>query len=194
MSVILTKGQSISLEKEFGQTLSKVVMGLGWDAVKVSEKDKFKPGASTDVDLDASCLMFGEKGNIVDMIWFRQLKSLDGSVTHSGDNRSGDGDGDDEQIIVQLNNIPAGIKNLVFLVNSFSGQDFSQIENASCRILNVEKNQEIAKFDLSNLGFHTAQIMTKIYRSNGEWHMKAIGEVANGRTFNDLLPFITPHL
>ena len=77
---------------------------------------------------------------------------------------------------------------------SFTGQNFSQVENATCRMLNAANSQEIARFNLSTLGNHTAQIMTKVYRHNSEWKMHAIGEIANGRTFADLLPQITPHL
>lgn len=192
MGVNLTKGQKISLEKEAGGALTKVIMGLGWDAVK--SKGFFGFGSTPDIDLDASCLMFGEQGNLLDTVWFRQLASRDGSVTHTGDNRTGDGDGDDEQIIVDLSRVPVGVKSLVFTVNSFTGQNFSQVENATCRMLNAANNKEIARYNLSTLGGHTAQIMVKVYRHNSEWKMHAIGEIGSGRTFNDLMPQITPHL
>lgn len=193
MGVNLKKGQKISLEKEAGGSLVKVIMGLGWDAVKSKGFFGFG-GSAPEIDLDASCLMFGEQGNLIDQVWFRQLRSLDGSITHTGDNRTGAGDGDDEQIIVDLSRVPAAVKSLVFTVNSFTGQNFSQIENATCRMVNAANNQEIARFNLSTLGNHTAQIMTKIYRHNGEWKMHAIGEIGSGRTFTDLLPLIIPHL
>ena len=90
--------------------------------------------------------------------------------------------------------MPANVKSLVFTVNSFTGQNFSQVENAYCRILNASNSQEIARFNLSVQGAHTAQIMAKLYRHNGEWKMHAIGENGNGRTFDDLMPQITPHL
>jgi tellurium resistance protein TerZ len=122
------------------------------------------------------------------------LQSKDGSIVHTGDNRTGDGDGDDEQIIVDLTRVPANVKSLVFTVNSFTGQNFSQIENATCRIVNSSNNQEVARFNLSTLGSHNAQIMAKIYRHGGEWKMHAIGEIGNGRTFTELMPQITPHL
>jgi tellurium resistance protein TerZ len=193
MSVNLSKGQKISLDKEAGGTLSTVIMGLGWDAIK--SKGLFGFGRSApDIDLDASCLMFGEQGNLIDTVWFRQLQSKDGSIVHTGDNRTGAGDGDDEQIVVQLTQVPAIVKSLVFTVNSFTGQNFSQIENATCRIVNQANQNEIARFNLSTTGNHTAQIMAKVYRHNGEWKMHAIGEAGSGRTFNDLMPQITPHL
>jgi tellurium resistance protein TerZ len=193
MGVSLSKGQKISLEKEAGGSLNKVVMGLGWDAVKSKGFLGFGKSAP-EIDLDASCLLFGEQGELLDTVWFRQLRSQDGSITHTGDNRTGAGDGDDEQIVVELARVPANVKSLVFTVNSFTGQNFSQIDNATCRMVNAANGQEIARFNLTLSGSHTAQIMAKVYRHNGEWKMHAIGETGNGRTFGELLPQITPHL
>lgn len=193
MAVNLQKGQKISLEKEAGVKLTKIVMGLGWDAVKT--KGIFGFGGKTqEIDLDASCILFDDQGNQTDSVWFRQLQSKDGSVVHTGDNRTGAGDGDDEQITVDLTRVPANVKSLMFTVNSFTGQNFSQIENANCRIINASNNQEVARFNLSTLGSHNAQIMAKIYRHGSEWKMHAIGEIGNGRTFAELMPQITPHL
>ncbi|RSZ58582.1 TerD family protein [Massilia atriviolacea] len=193
MSVNLQKGQKISLDKEAGSTLTRITMGLGWDAIKT--KGLFGFGGKTQsVDLDASCLLFDESGRPVDVVWFRQLKSKDGSIVHTGDNRTGAGDGDDEQIVVDLTQVPAGVKSLVFTVNSFTGQNFAQVENAYCRIINGANQQEVARFNLSVQGEHTAQIMAKLYRHNNEWKMHAIGENGSGRTFDELMPKITPHL
>jgi tellurium resistance protein TerZ len=189
MSVNLAKGQKISLAKEGDGTLTKVVMGLGWDAKKVSGILGFL-GGSNEIDLDASCLMFDAQNNLVDTVWFRQLRSRDGSVLHTGDNRTGAGEGDDEQIIVDLSAVHAQVKSLVFVVNSFLGQNFSQIENAFCRIVDQRTGTEIAKYNLSCQGNHTGQVMAKIYRYNGEWKMHAIGENASGRTFHELLPAV----
>jgi tellurium resistance protein TerZ len=183
MSVNLQKGQKISLEKEAGGALSRVTMGLGWDV-----------GKGEAVDLDASVVLFDESNRPVDVVWFRQLKSRDGSITHTGDNRTGAGDGDDEQIVVDLSTVPPSVKALVFTVNSFTGQNFSTVANAFCRIINAGNQQEIARYDLSVTGSHTAQIMAKLYRHNGEWKMHAIGENGSGRTFDDLMPQIVPHL
>ncbi|HEU4844113.1 MAG TPA: TerD family protein [Burkholderiaceae bacterium] len=193
MSVNLQKGQKISLDKEAGAALGRVVMGLGWDAVK--SKGFFGFGARSEpVDLDASCVMFDEANRPLDVIWFRQLRSRDGSVVHTGDNRTGAGDGDDEQINVDLHAVPAGVHSLVFTVNSFTGQSFAQVENAYCRLLDAASGSEVARFNLSVQGPHTAQIMARVYRHHGEWKMHAIGENASGRTFDDLLPLIAPHL
>ena len=194
MSVNLQKGQKISLDKEAGGGLSRVTMGLGWDAIKSKGFFGFGGGKSEAVDLDASVVMFDESNRPMDVVWFRQLKSRDGSISHSGDNRTGAGDGDDEQISVDLNAVPANVKALVFTVNSFTGQNFSQVQNAYCRLVDASGNKEVARYDLSVQGAHTAQVMAKLYRHNGEWKMHAIGENASGRTFDDLMPSITPHL
>lgn len=193
MAVNLSKGQRISLAKEAGTTLTKIVMGLGWDAKKT--KGFFGMGGKQqEIDLDASVLLFDDAKKLLDQVWFRQLQSKDGSIKHTGDNRTGDGDGDDEQIIVNLSTVPANVTSLVFIVNSFTGQSFDQIENAFCRLVDGANNKEVAKYNLSCGGTHTAQIMARVYRKDGDWKMHAIGEPASGRTFHDMLPLLTPHL
>jgi tellurium resistance protein TerZ len=196
MGISLTKGQKISLDKEGGAGLTKIIMGLGWDAAK--SKGGFLGGifggGADSIDLDASCLMFDNGGNLVDVVWFQQLQSQDGSIRHSGDNRTGDGAGDDEQIAVTLTTVPATVKNLVFTVNNFTGQNFSKVENAYCRILNASNNNEIARYNLSCQGEHSAMIMAKVYRHNGEWKMHAIGDIGHGRTAGELLPQLLPLL
>jgi tellurium resistance protein TerZ len=193
MPISLVKGQKISLEKESGGQLVKVVMGLGWDVKKTRGLfGGMKDGEP--VDLDASCVLFDEAKTQVDVVWFRQLKSVDGSIVHTGDNRTGAGEGDDEQIIVDLSRVPQNVQTLVFIVNSFTGQNFGSIENAFCRIVDERNDKEIARFNLSAQGTHTAQVMAKVYRHNGEWKMAAIGQNTSGRTFQDLLPAIIPHL
>jgi len=193
MSVSLSKGQKLSLTKEGGGALSKVVMGLGWDPVKKKGFLGFGGGQKS-IDLDASCVLFDGSGQKVDQVWFRQLRSKDGSIEHTGDNLTGAGEGDDEQIIVDLSAVPAAVQSLVFVVNSFTGQNFSQVENAFCRIVDQSTNQELARYDLSCQGNHTAQIMVKIYRQDNEWKVHAIGENASGRTFEDLMPVMQAHL
>lgn len=194
MGVSLVKGQKISLKKEGGDQLTKVVMGLGWDPITVKGFLGF--GArQLEVDLDASCLMFGQQKDLVDTVWFQQLASKDGSVVHTGDNRTGAGDGDDEQIRVDLSRVPAHVHSLVFVVNSFTGQNFSQIENASCRLVDERTGREIAKFELSTgRSSNNAQVMAKVYRHDGGWKMHAIGEQTNGRTFHDLLPVVQRYI
>lgn len=193
MSINLTKGQKISLTKEGGGALSAVVMGLGWDAKKKRGFLGFG-GGDQEIDLDASCILFDGQQNMVDVVWFRQLRSQDGSILHTGDNRTGQGDGDDEQIIVQLDQVPPHVQSLVFVVNSFTGQNFSQIESAFCRLIDKNTGTEVAKYNLSSGGPHTAQVMAKVYRHNGEWKMHAIGELSSGRTFQDLLPAMKANL
>jgi tellurium resistance protein TerZ len=198
MGISLQKGQKISLDKEAGVSLTRIVMGLGWDAAQSGKSGflggLFGGGGGESIDLDASCLLFDDAGNLVDTVWFRQLTSRDGSLHHTGDNRTGEGAGDDEQIKVDLAAVPANVKSLVFTVNNYTGQDFAQVANAYCRILNGANNSEIARYDLSCQGSHSAMIMAKVYRHNDEWKMHAIGEVGQGRTFEQLLPQIKPHL
>ncbi|ERL55835.1 TerD family protein [Psychrobacter aquaticus] len=200
MAISLQKGQKISLNKEAGGELTQVKLGLGWDVAQGPQDKKggflgklFGGGSGDSIDLDASCIMFDSNKQAVDAIWFNQLQSKDGSILHTGDNRTGDGDGDDEVINVDLSKIPANVVSLVFTVNSFTGQTFETVANAFCRIINADNNAEVARYNLSAQGGHTAMIMAKVYRHNNEWKMHAIGETASGRTFHDLMPSITPH-
>ena len=192
--VSLAKGQSIRLEKSSGGNLTRVTMGLGWDVRKSSGFLGMFGGGGGDIDLDASCLMFDGNGDLLDAIWFRQLQSNDGSILHTGDNRTGAGDGDDEQIIVDLTRLPASVSTLMFTVNSFTGDSFDRIENAYCRLVDATNNAEIARYDLTGSGPHTGQVMAKISKTGGAWEMKAIGERTNGRTFHDMMPAIQRHL
>ncbi|MEQ1528639.1 MAG: TerD family protein [Methylococcales bacterium] len=200
MAISLQKGQKISLAKESGGALNKVVMGLGWDAKAAPAKGGlfggvFGGGSGGDaIDLDASVVLFNDQNKAMDVVYFGQLKSKDGSITHTGDNRTGAGDGDDEQIIVDLDKVPATVKSLVFTVSSYTGQTFDSVANAYCRLVDNSDRSEIARYTLTAQGSHTAQIMAKLYRHNGEWKMHAIGENGTGRTIENLLPQIIPHL
>jgi tellurium resistance protein TerZ len=192
VTISLQKGQRVSLAKRGGGSLSLVRMGLGWDAVR---KRGLFGSRSQSIDLDASALLFDAAGGLVDAVWFRQLRSRDGSVQHTGDNLTGAGDGDDESVLVDLARLPASITQIVFTVNSFTGQDFSQIENAFCRLVDETTNEELARYELSGSGQHNAQIMAKVGRAaEGGWTMTAIGAIATGRTFQDLLPAVAGHL
>jgi tellurium resistance protein TerZ len=193
MPISLQKGQRISLSKEGGAGLRGIVMGLGWDMKKPSGVLGFLRAPQA-IDLDASCLMFDGTKNLVDVVYFGKLQSNDRSIQHTGDNRTGAGDGDDEQIIVDLTRVSANVTSLIFVVNSFTGQNFSQIENAVCRVVDQSNNSELARYDLSCTGNHTAMVMTKVYRHGGEWKLHAIGEIASGRTFVELAPAVVPHI
>lgn len=191
--VNLSKGQTVSLEKRGGGTLTRVRMGLGWDAMK--KKGMFGKLKDQSVDLDASALLFDQGGQLVDQVWFQQLASKDGSVRHTGDNVTGAGEGDDESILVDLQAVPGEVSQIVFVVNSFTGQDFSQIENAFCRLVDSTANDtELARYELTGSGSHNSQVMAKVSRAGNGWSMTAIGATASGRTFRDLLPTVTRHL
>ncbi|AZS83443.1 TerD family protein [Streptomyces griseoviridis] len=194
MSVNLNKGQQISLSKSDGGELTAVRMGLGWQA---AQRKGFlaKLAGPREIDLDASALLFAG-GQLADVVFFQHLVSDDGSVRHLGDNLTGGaGAGaDDEVVLVDLGRVPAHIDQIVFTVNSFTGQTFAEVQNAFCRLVDETNGQELARYTLSGGGTSTAQIMAKLYRAGRGWELKAIGEPASGRTFQDLLPVISGHL
>lgn len=184
--VSLQKGQTVSLAKSGGGSLTRVAMGLGWDVRKAKGLFGVFGGGGGDIDLDASCLMFDGDRRMLDQVWFRQLSSKDGSIVHSGDNRTGAGDGDDETINVDLSRLPATVTTLVFTVNSFQGDTFDRIANAYCRLVDLTDGKELARYDLTGSGTHTGQVMAKLTRSANGWDMKALGERTTGRTFHDM--------
>jgi len=179
-TVNLVKGQKISLEKPGGGSLTKVFMGLGWDPARGSD----------DIDLDASCICFNSVKGVEDVIYFGNLNGANGSVSHSGDNLTGDGDGDDEVINVDLSRVPASIDSLVFTINSFRGQTFNEIANCFARLVDKSTNQELCIFKLAEKGNNNAVIMCRLYRYDGKWKMSALGNPASGRTASDLVPAI----
>jgi tellurium resistance protein TerZ len=191
MAINLEKGQKINLQKSDGSSLQQVFLGVGWDVAKSKGFFGFG-GGSESIDLDASCILFDENKQVLDVVYFGQLRSKDGSIVHSGDNLTGEGDGDDEQVRVNLANIPASVKSLVFTVSSFRGQTFEKVENAFCRLVDQGSNHEVARYNLSCQGGHTALIIAKLYRHNGEWKMHAIGESTQGRTFEQIIPHVLP--
>ncbi|MGP4109312.1 TerD family protein [Streptomyces sp. 4N509B] len=192
MSVNLSKGQAISLQKSDGGTLTAVRMGLGWQA---APRRGLFGSRTREIDLDASAVLFADR-QAVDVVFFQHLVSDDGSVRHTGDNLVGGAGqgGDDEAILVDLQRIPVHINQIVFTVNSFTGQSFAEVQNAFCRLVDETNGQELARYTLTGGGPYTAQIMAKVGRNGTGWTMTAIGEPANGRTFQDLLPALVPHL
>ena len=188
--VSLSKGSSVSLAKDDGSKLDRVTMGLGWDVRKSGGFLGF--GGGGDIDLDASAILFDAGRNVVDIVYFGARRSKDGSIYHTGDNLTGAGDGDDEQIKVDLTKVASNVQSIVFTVNSFRGDTFDRIENAKCRLLD-ERDREFATFDLSDSGPHTALVMAKVAREGGGWRMTAIGEKANGRTAQQIANVAAPH-
>ncbi|MBY8887400.1 TerD family protein [Streptomyces sp. PTM05] len=192
MTVNLAKGQQVSLTKSGGGTLSAVRMGLGWQA---APRRGLFGSRTREIDLDASAVLFAD-GQPVDVVYFRHLISDDGSVRHTGDNLVGGAGqgGDDESILVDLERVPVHVDQIVFTVNSFTGQTFAEVRNAFCRLVDETCGQELARYTLDGGGPYTAQIMAKVHRGASGWSMTAIGTPANGRTFQDLMPSIVPHL
>ncbi|KJS52601.1 TerD family protein [Streptomyces rubellomurinus] len=195
MSVSLAKGQKISLEKPGGGQLSVVRMGLGWRAAQPKGFFAKLLSVGQEIDLDASAVLFSQ-GRPVDVVFFQHLTSNDGSVRHSGDNLvGGAGDQtDDESITVDLTRIAAEVDQIVFTVNSFTGQTFQEVEAAFCRLVDETTGAELARYTLTGGGPYTAQIMAKVQRTPGGWQMAAIGQPASGRTFQDLMPELVKHL
>lgn len=192
MALTLQKGQQISLQKTSGTTLTTVRMGVGWDGIK--KKGLFAFGAREAVDLDANALMFDASCTLVDQVWFRQLQSQDGSVRHSGDNRTGDGEGDDETITIHLNRLAQNVTTVILSVNNYSGQSFNRIETAYCRLINEQGEKELARYELAGQGDHNGMIMASLKRQGTDWTFKAIGAACTGRTYHDNLPDIRAHL
>lgn len=194
MAINLSKGQTISLKKDNDAGLTKVRMGVGWDPVKKGGFLGGLFGGGNSIDLDASCVIIDANRQPIDAVWFSQLESRDGAIRHSGDNLTGDGEGDDEVIFVDLTSLPDNVQHLVFTVNSFRGQTFNEVENAFCRLVDDTNNTEMARLVLSEKGEHTGLVMSVISRNGSAWEMRAVGRTTTARTINDMLPDIVDAL
>lgn len=195
MGISLVKGQKISLEKPDGSSLTKIYLGAGWDVAKGGGfLGGLFGGGGGSIDLDASAILFDANKQVLDNVWFAQLRSRDGSIQHSGDNLTGEGEGDDEKIFVDLTRVPDQVQQIVFTISSFRGQTFEKVENAFCRVVDETTNTEVAKYNLSAQGNYTALIIAKVYRHNGAWKMSALGESCQGKTIHDIVPSVLPLL
>lgn len=185
MSISLVKGQKISLSKEVSG-LSGVVVGLGWDAAK---HGLF--GRTHDIDCDASAIILDTNDKYLETVYFGNRSSLNGNVYHHGDNLTGDGDGDDEQITVNLKDMSSNVGKIVFVVNIYActsrHQDFGMIKNAFIRLVNKENNKEICKYNLSdNYSGKTAMIFAEVYKKDNEWKFNAVGQGNNATSIREL--------
>ena len=187
MGVNLQKGQKVNLKKSDGQALSRIRIGLGWDPVKQEKKGglfgSIFGGSAPDIDCDASVLVCkgGRLSGKGDVVYFGNLKHSSGAIVHTGDNLTGDGEGDDEQILVDLTAVPQDYDKLVFVVNIYDcesrKQDFGMIANAFIRICDERTGEEFCRYNLSeSYAGMTAMIFGEIYRHNGEWKFNAIGQ------------------
>ena len=182
MAISLTKGQNVSLSKT-DPNLKNVLVGLGWDTRSTDGQD---------FDLDTSVFMATENGKVPSdrhFIFYNQLVSLCGGVEHTGDNLTGDGDGDDESVIVRLDKVESNIKSLFITVTIHDAearrQNFGQVSNAFVRIVNNDTSEEIVRFDLSeDYSTETAMVFGEIYRHNGEWKFRAIGQGYTGGLYS----------
>ncbi|MGW2983623.1 TerD family protein [Streptomyces goshikiensis] len=176
--VNLQKNQTVSLVKGGRPLLSQVKMGLGWEPAF----------GGRDIDLDASVIAYGPQRNHIDSCYFGKLSILGGAVKHSGDNLTGEGAGDDEVIVVDLGRLPAEATGLVFTVNSFSGQKFSEVAKAYCRLIDAASGEELVRFDLTGAEPQTGVMMAKLIKQfSGEWEMTAIGEFVKSRTVRGMV-------
>ncbi|WP_228789780.1 TerD family protein [Nocardia puris] len=182
--VSLQKGQRVTLRKEGGQQLAFVKMGLGWDPVQT--RGMFG-NRTVDIDLDASVIMFAE-ANPVDFAYYGQLTSKDGSVRHQGDNLTGEGDGDDEVILVDLTRIPPHVTSLVFIVTSYKGHTFEQVRNAFCRLVDGSNSAELARYTLAGGMPFTAMAMAKVFRVGADWKLQALGEGFQAKHPGEAIP------
>ena len=179
MSVMLTKGQRVDLTKD-RPSLKNVLIGLGWD---INHYD-----GESDFDLDASVFMTKDNGKVTnenDFVFYGNLQHKSKSVIHMGDNRTGDGDGDDEVIKVKLNEVPSGYSTLAVAVTIYDAdvrlQNFGMIGNAYVRVLDEETSEELVRFDLSeDFSIETAVVVAELYKRDGEWKFKAVGSGYNG--------------
>jgi stress response protein SCP2 len=176
--VSLQKNQTVSLVKGGSPLLSRVKMGLGWEPAYRGK----------DIDLDASVIAYGPQRNHIDSCYFGKLTILNGAVKHSGDNLTGEGGGDDEVIVVDLGRLPQEVTGLVFTVNSFSGQKFTEVAKAYCRLLDATTDEELVRFDLTNAEPQTGVMMAKLIRQfSGEWDMTAMGDFVKARTVRNMV-------
>lgn len=190
MAINLQKGQRISLKKE-APSLTKLMCGLGWDVAQRSGLlGLFKPQADFDLDASVLCLNPNEKlTSKSDLVYYGNLRHNSSAITHLGDNLTGKGEGDDEQILVDLPQIPNSIAKLVFVINIYDcikrNQDFGQVKNAFVRLVDLGNNQEIARYSLSGGEYQgkTGMILAEVYRHHDEWEMAAVGE---GITVNSI--------
>ncbi|MGK9271507.1 TerD family protein [Williamsia muralis] len=182
--VSLAKGQRVSLNKEGGVALTNIQMGLGWDPVTVK---KMFGNRSADIDLDASVVMFADT-QVADVAYYGQLTSKDGSIRHLGDNLTGEGEGDDEVITVDLTRVPIHVNALIFIVTSYQGQTFEQVQNAFCRLVDQTNKAELARYTLAGGMPYTGVVMAKVFREGGTWKLQAIGEGITARHAGEALP------
>lgn len=186
--VSLTKGQKVTLRKDGGVALGRIRMGLGWDPVK---SGGFFGNRTPDIDLDASAVLFAGD-SIVDVCYYGQLKSKDGSVQHQGDNLTGEGEGDDEVIVVDLQRIPANVTTVMFIVTSYRGHTFDKLSNAFCRLIDDTKNGgELARYTLAGSGLqYTGMVMAKFFRAGADWKLQALGEGIQAKHPGEAAPLL----
>lgn len=190
MAINLEKGQRISLEKD-GTALKIIEVGVNWGMI---EKKGMFSSKKVAVDLDASVGLYDKDGKIVDKVYYGHKKSNCGSIVHSGDDLTGDADGDDgednEVITIKLESLPSNVEHVALVLNSFRGQDFATIPFANMRIRDAQSNQALAQFDIANDALFqgsVSMIMGGLYRHSGAWKFRSIGEPTKDRGLDETL-------
>ncbi|MBQ7501290.1 TerD family protein [bacterium] len=223
MSITLSKGEKVSLAKAASVSLAKsgdapqtavqaqaaagaaagmsavmaaaihnVAMAIGWSAV---EKSGFLSRFfGKEIDLDASCIAVDSNGDVVDVVFYNKPSGCNGQIRHSGDDRTGEASGDNELIYVKLDTLPPTITQLFFVITSYEGQNFNDIKNAYCRLINYDTKLELIHYNISGSGKHTAMVMCKLVKEPAGWAMQAIGANAMGTTpssmFREVLKYV----
>ncbi|MBE5812932.1 MAG: TerD family protein [Clostridiales bacterium] len=185
MSVKLTKGQGVNLRKD-APNLNRVLIGLGWDPIKGIF------GGGSNMDIDASVICIDENGRRENVVYYGNLRHPSGAIKHYGDNLTGDGDGDDEQIEINLDMVPARITKMAIIINIYSArsrrQHFGKVKNCFVRAVDMATGKELVRYDVDGkFDGATGMFVADVYRHNGEWKFKAIGEGVDVADINDMV-------
>jgi len=188
-------GKKVNLSKPDGSPLKQIQMGLGWDPVKARGFLAGLLGSGSQgkaIDLDASCIVLDADKREIDKIWFSKKISDCRSIIHNGDNLTGEGEGDDETIDIDLTKLSARAKYLVLTINSFRGQRFSEVENASCAVYDMQdgRKTKLAHMNISEKGNHTGMVMVAIERVDGGWKINPLGQASAGNVVSDMISVV----
>ena len=194
MSVTLTKGGSINLKKD-APNLKKVLIGLGWDPIK---RGGLFSRSSADMDIDASVICIDSNGRKEDVVYYGNLNHRSGSIHHCGDNLTGDGDGDDEQIIIDLSKIPSNVDRLSIIINIYSAysrnQDFGNVQNCFVHADDMDTGKELVRYNVDgNFNGQTGIFVADVYRYNGDWKFKAVGQGVKVRDISEMVAIKCNH-
>lgn len=179
----LEKGQTVNLNQEAGKVINKVNIGLGWDF-----------NSNSRIDLDASAIVFDNSDQHIGQCYFNEKDYNNGAIKSSGDNLTGEGDGDDETLTFDFSKLPETVKKIFVTITNYTEQPLSVVKNAFARAVDPETGNELVRFELNQFGANTALLMLELEKTAGGFTLKALGEAANGKTLADLIPTAKTHL